>query len=1081
MAVTKHTYEYSPSVNIKRDKGKNLRYIPTYNGQRAFEQIVQSAADGTRTFTVIGAYGSGKSTFLWALAETAAGRKTFFDRFDYLLRGYSKNQLLDLVGEFASLQSTLAKELKCADGEVIAALTQYAKKLQKKQTALIIRIDEYGKFLEYAAKHNPQEELYFLQQLAELANDANRNILLITTLHQDFGAYASSLSEQQRKEWTKVKGRFKEITFNEPAEQLLLIAANRLAEVQYPIKGTTLKKLLQAIEQAKAFPLKDYFTLEVAEQLAPMELLASGTLTIALQRYGQNERSFFSFIEAQDYLGLHQFSQAPDAPLYYLPHVYDYLIYHYYSQLTAQHNPDHRAWRLIRDNIEKAESIFDNNLEVAQTIIKTTGLLNLLGNSGSRIDETFIAKYIQLAGGITEETTHAVLKKLESFKLIRYRTYSNRYVLFEGTDVDIDLAIDEAGRLVEQVSDISQYLNSYFTFPIIPAKRYQIDIGTPRFFEVHLSGEPMTDTPTDERDGYVNLVFSSKHSEKDLIKFSEQAQAPVLYVYFKQVQQIREQVLNIEKVKRAKAEHTGDIVATREFDHIISHFQSLLRYFVLDKFTTASPEDVTFIYNGKAIDKIKDRRSLNNFLSTIVEEAYPSAPHYLNEMVNKTKLSTAISTARKNLVKNLIEYGDQEDIGYPAHLFPPDKMIYLSLLKDKGFHREEEGQWILGAPQDPSFNAIWQCYEEFLGTARQSKRSLQDLVSQLLQQPFKLKRGLVDILLPVFLLIKKDELSLYYQQNDRFIPDISADTLDLVVRKPSDYSIKTFSVEGIRLSVFNQYRELLSQAEANKLSTQGFVDTIIPFLSFYRDLPEYAKRTKKITKEAQRLREAILKATDPEKSFFEDFPQALGYSLSELHDDTSKLQTYFELLRSSIKEIQFSYDALLERYEQFVLAEFIGSTEHDFDTWRTQLQQRFTTVKSYVVAPYLKTFLQRINAPLDDKRAWLSSVAQVVLGKSIEQIQDDEEAILYTKFADWVHELDNYTDITQITQGTDIEEALRVEVTNLQGGKQMKVVKLPKGKAKQISAVEKKVGNSLTDDKNLNIFILSKMLNELLK
>src|SRR5690606_24078875 len=144
-----------PSVNIKRDFGKNLRYIPTYNGQRAFEQIVESAASGTRTFTIIGAYGSGKSTFLWALAETAAGRRPFFDNFDYLLKGYPKNQMLDFVGEFTSLQVALANELKCKQAEVISALAAYAEKLQNKQTALIIRIDEYGKFLEYAAKHDP--------------------------------------------------------------------------------------------------------------------------------------------------------------------------------------------------------------------------------------------------------------------------------------------------------------------------------------------------------------------------------------------------------------------------------------------------------------------------------------------------------------------------------------------------------------------------------------------------------------------------------------------------------------------------------------------------------------------------------------------------------------------------------------------------------------------------------------------------------------------------------------------------------------------------------------------------------------
>jgi len=37
-------------------------------------------------------------------------------------------------------------------------------------------------------------------------------------------SYAYSLSKTQQQEWTKVKGRFREITFNEPVEQLLFLA-----------------------------------------------------------------------------------------------------------------------------------------------------------------------------------------------------------------------------------------------------------------------------------------------------------------------------------------------------------------------------------------------------------------------------------------------------------------------------------------------------------------------------------------------------------------------------------------------------------------------------------------------------------------------------------------------------------------------------------------------------------------------------------------------------------------------------------------------------------------------------------------
>ena len=77
---------------------------------------------------------------------------------------------------------------------------------------------------------NPEEELYFIQQFAEYIGNPRRNIVLITTLHQNFNSYAYKLNNSQQNEWEKVKGRFKEIVFNEPVEQLLFLASNFLKE-----------------------------------------------------------------------------------------------------------------------------------------------------------------------------------------------------------------------------------------------------------------------------------------------------------------------------------------------------------------------------------------------------------------------------------------------------------------------------------------------------------------------------------------------------------------------------------------------------------------------------------------------------------------------------------------------------------------------------------------------------------------------------------------------------------------------------------------------------------------------------------
>src|SRR5690606_16814680 len=200
--------------------------------------------------------------------------------------------------------------------------------------------------------------------------------------------------------------------------------------------------------------------------------------------------------------------------------------------------------------------------------------------------------------------------------------------------------------------------------------------------------------------------------------------------------------------------------------------------------------------------------------------------------------------------------------------------------------------------------------------------------------------------------------------------------------------------------------------------------------------------TNGVTKEAQRLREAITKATDPEKSFFEDFPQALGYSLSDLNDSPEKLEVYFEQLRSCIKEIQTCYDVLLDRFEEYIRKDVLGlNSGLEFEEWRSHLQKRFSKARKDLLPSHLKTFLMRINSPLDDKQAWLNSISQAVISKALDSIQDFEEDALHRKFKDFVEELDNYTDILAEAEESELTDTFKVQVTNIQSGSSSRIVK----------------------------------------
>jgi hypothetical protein len=77
------------------------------------------------------------------------------------------------------------------------------------------------------------------------------------------------LSETQKNEWTKVKGRFKEITFVEPIEQLLFLAAQQMHDTS---KGKVIdyaKQLYQLAVDTK-FVTKA-FSEETAQQLYPLD------------------------------------------------------------------------------------------------------------------------------------------------------------------------------------------------------------------------------------------------------------------------------------------------------------------------------------------------------------------------------------------------------------------------------------------------------------------------------------------------------------------------------------------------------------------------------------------------------------------------------------------------------------------------------------------------------------------------------------------------------------------------------------------------------------------------------------------
>ena len=1068
---------FTTSVNILRDTERDFHYIPTPNAKQVVGQIVNDFKKGIRSFNIIGTYGTGKSSFLLALEQSIRGTKRYFDP-NFISN--PKVDFIKVVGSYTSIVEQFADTFEVTTTKnkhenILSEIFNRYHSLGKNNGVLFLFLDEFGKFLEYASKHNPENELYFIQQLAEFCNNPKYNIVLITTVHQSFESYAYALTSTQKQEWTKVKGRFREITFNEPVEQLLYLAAEHVAE-NYENKSSkaAVEKCLKLAAATKAFNFNKDFLNEIATKLFPLDIISANILTLSLQRYGQNERSLFSFLESTDHTGLSKFNKREN-PFYNLSCVFDYLNFNFYSFITSKYNPDFSAWSSIRSSLEEVERAFDSNINDYSKAIKLIGLLNIFSASGAILDETFLSSYLEHACGVSNASS--IIDNLEKKRIIRFRSHSKRYILFEGTDLDIQKALIEAGNKISEVGDITTLLNKYFQFSPVFAKLYSYEKGTPRFFEFIISEHPISKVPEGEIDGFVNLVFNSKLKITEIEEASRAQKEAIVYCFFKNSTEIKSLLFEIEKIQKVIDENKEDKVAKRELENIVESQIRLLNHYITDSIYTGSKE-VKWFFKGEE-KKIADKKDFNKLLSQVCSSVYDATPVFKNELVNKHRISASIHTAKRNYFKALANNWDKENLGFEEEKFPPEKTIFLSLLKENGISPIREGSFDVATINKTStFNKLWKASEKFIESAKSEQRQVSDFVELLGKRPFKLKQGLIDFWVPTFLFIKRDDFAIF--NDDGYIPNLSDENLELIAKYPEKYTIKTFDIEGVKLDIFNSYRTFLNQSTELKFNNNSFIETIKPFITFYKGLPEYSKQTKRLSVSALKIRTAIASSKDPEEIFFESFPNALGISLSTLQKDKTKLQSYTTNLQGAVRELRISYDGLVKRFEEFICNEFIGKTV-DFEDYKAQLQNRFKKLKKHLLLANQKTFVQRIDSLLDDKKAWLNSIAQAVTGKTLENFSDEDEIMLYEKFKSIILELDSLTILSKGDIDEANEEIIGVKIDTFFSSINPKIVRVPKNKAAEIEQLKVALKKKLSGDKTSNIAAVLNLLKELLQ
>ena len=1046
---------FSLSANIENGVTGGDNYIVTPNVEKVVSEIVSQYQAGLHSFTIIGTYGTGKSCFILNLEQDLQnmGSHGTLIKNPRALAPVSDFDIINIVGEYNSLEQLLISKLskKARGDNAMEMLRNYHHRLMKDRKMLVIVVDEFGKVLEHAAKNEVEKELYFMQQLAEFANMPSRNILLLTTLHQNFSAYASRLTTAQKNEWTKVKGRFQEVVFAEPVEQLLYMAAKSLENCSANNSNQTHFLFELAKDCHFISPtLKE----DTIGKLYPLDAFSAMVLTKSIQKYGQNERSLFSFLNAQGANSLSNFIPTASCT-YNMSVVYDYLVANFHSYL-AEANADSMGWSAIQIAMERVESAnWDNALAMTSAIktVKAVGLLNLFGGAGFSMGQSQLTSYMQQAMSI--ENADDIINELIRLRIIRYAEYKHRFILFEGTDVNIEEEIAKASTIVPLPVNPVDSLRVVFNSRVAPVKAYYYHSGTPRYFEYALYDELLDITPVGDVDGYIELIFSTANDiDEQVHSFSNTCSHAIIFAVFHQTDALiahlhKMQVYQyiIDKVLIDKA----DNVALREIGNLKFYEQSLLNKDLKDSLFTYG-DKVTWLYKGKK-QNINSQRDFNAMLSAVCKDIYPLTPIISNELINRHKLSGSISAARVKYLQALTADADKEDLGWEKGKFPPEKTIYYTLLKTTGLHR---GGQFADAPTSEGIKSLWKACEDFLHSTQDKPRKVSELIKILSEQPYKMKMGVLDFWIPTYLYIKRLDYSLF-GSNGAYIPDINMEFFDLLKKHPSDFTVKAYAEDGVKMEFYNQYRKFINVGESKDIKGDKFIETIKPFFFFYSHLNDYAKHTRKFDHVTTlRFRDVLAKAKDPEKTFFEDLPEALGYDKTSLHS-ADFVANYCNIIQKAVRELRSCYRSLIDRIEG-QLIERLDLQEYEYSGYILEIRQRLSHIKEYLLSDKQRDFYNHALAEFDNRQEWYQSICYAALDQPLERLRDEQEEQLIDNIVFLFRECEKHSVVS---------EAMAFRVSDEE--------------RKRSKELEAKIEQMLTNDSNLNIYALMNILKKKMK
>ena len=221
-------------------------------------------------------------------------------------------------------------------------------------------------------------------------------------------------------------------------------------------------------------------------------------------------------------------------------------------------------------------------------------------------------------------------------------------------------------------------------------------------------------------------------------------------------------------------------------------------------------------------------------------------------------------------------------------------------------------------------------------------------------------------------------------------------------------------------------------------------------------------------------------AKDPEKTFFEDLPEALGFDKIALQK-REKVEEFCYVVNRAVRELRSCYNDLIDRIESSVL-DALSIEEYDYSEYVVEIRQRFASVNEHLLTDRLKEFYNHVMAEFDNRKEWYQSICYTALEQPLERLRDDQEEKLVHNLVTLFRECEKYSDISRMgVAANDNEECFSVDMVATRGKNlSSQTFRLPKTEESKADELEKLLDEALanTDNDNVAICTLLRVLNK---